>query len=75
MTRTGDGRVRVDLHQLPMWTRLTIAVAIVVAVVTAAHVADPAPRVAAWIGTLITIGGWAVLGLVAFLIVRWIVMR
>jgi hypothetical protein len=75
VTRTADGRVHVDLHQLPMRTRLTIAAAIVAVVVTTARIVDPTPRIPGWLGTFITASGWAVIGIVALLGVRWIVTR
>jgi hypothetical protein len=75
LTRDDDGRWKIDLHRLPLGLRLGIALVVVTAVIAAARLVEPAPPIPDWLNSAIHVGGWIYLGLVTFLLGRWLLRR
>jgi hypothetical protein len=75
LTRSEDGRWQIDCHRLSLPMRLAIAIAVVTAVVAVARIVEPAPPWPDWLAGAIRAGAWIYLGLVAFLLGRWLLRR
>lgn len=75
LRRDENERWQIDFHQVPRWASLLVALAVVALVVAIAQLVEPNPPIPPWLGVAVRIGGWIFLGLVLFVLIRWIVGR
>jgi hypothetical protein len=75
LARDAAGRLQLELFYLPRWLRLSIALVVACAVVCIARLAEPSPRLPAWLPATIRVAGWLYLGLAALALMHWSARR